>query len=113
MNERLLVFFEVRRFGKRTENWLGHVLFAEGKQVTFELEQIGRDWDEWGYINQPPLTQNCVMLWEGVCRNENITHPEWEPDFVGEWRVPTATELAAMLTPPQAKPVDGNSTDQK
>ena len=108
MNERLLVFFEVRRVGNRKENWFGYVLYASGKQVSFELEQIGRDWDEWGYIENPTLTQTGAMLWEGVCRNANMTHPEWEPDFVGTWRKPTASELEQMLAT-----LDTESTGEK
>lgn len=99
MSERLLVFVEVHRVGNRKERWSGHVLHASGKHVLRELEQIGRDWDEWGYLENPKLEQTGVMLWEGCCRNANITHPEWEPDFVGTWRKPTAEELFSMLVP--------------
>lgn len=99
MNEKLLVFFEVRYIGSCNKYWSGYVLYASGKQVSFELDQIGRDWEEWGYIDQPTLTKTGVMLWEGVCRNANTIHPEWEPDFEGTWRRPTSSELQQMLMP--------------
>ena len=111
MNEQLLVFFEVRRVGNRKENWFGHVLYASGNQVSFELEQIGRDWDEWGCIENPTLTQTGVMLWEGVCFNANITQLEWEPDFRGEWRQPTAEELFSMLVPAEESSTGGERSE--
>lgn len=77
----------------------GHVLFAKGKGVEFELETQGRSIEEW-IISEIPA-EGCVgvMVWEGECENLwCMNHGnDWEPRLRGEWRKPTAQELWSLV----------------
>jgi hypothetical protein len=77
----------------------GYVLNARGKIVEFELCQQGRLLEDWLIEDVPPDGCTGLMVWEGACKNApNFYHgADFEPSFTGEWRKPTAQELAALV----------------
>lgn len=98
VQEVVIAFVEpVTAANRRYNN--GHVLYAKGKAVEFEMEMQGRSIEEW-IISEIP-EEGCVgiMVWEGECENLWCMHHgnDWEPRLRGVWRKPTAQELLSLV----------------
>jgi hypothetical protein len=96
--ETVIAFVQPYRLSDRKYN-AGHVLYAKGVVVELELEQQGRDLDEWLIEDFPPEGCSGVMVWEGECANKwCMNHGnDWEPRLHGTWRKPTAKELWSLV----------------
>ena len=96
--EIVIAFVEPTRNADRAYN-NGHVLFAKGSVVEFEMSMQGRNLEEW-LIDEVPA-DGCVgiLVWEGECDNRwCMNHgADWEPRLRGRWRKPTAIELWSLV----------------
>lgn len=77
----------------------GYVMVATGPQCEFELDQVGRDLDEWFICEVAPTTG--ILVWEGACINYARGGYDWEPDMSGRWRLPTDEELRSLVPEPE------------
>jgi hypothetical protein len=98
--EKIICFVEPPRCysGERWANQ-GTVLLAQGKAVTFEKSQQGRELSDWIVTDRTPENYTGALVWEGECQNLWAMHHtgDWEPHLVGQWRLPTGEELQSLV----------------
>lgn len=98
--EKVICFVEPPKLcgGERWYNQ-GTVLSASGTGVEFELSQQGRQLDDFMELGCSPQHYTGILVWEGECQNLWAMHhgADWEPHFVGKWRLPTAEELQSLV----------------
>lgn len=74
----------------------GTVLAVRGDILQKYLRRNGPELEIWPDL--PPIGDNYqgIMIWEGVCTNQEGARRGEEPELAGEWNIPTTNQLQSL-----------------